>query len=113
LGIWKGWNVILDILSLVLLLSALFSAWVTYRIVHDHLSTPSQRVAQAILVWLLPALGAMIVLHMQRQNPEPSTGKYREPPDPGDDFGMSARSVRNFKEVIERSSPNSGGVDSD
>ena len=104
---------ILDILSLVLLLSALFSAWVTYRIVHDHLSTRSQRVAQTILVWLLPALGAMIVLHMQRQNPEPSSGKYREPPDPGDDFGMSGRSVRNSKDVVESSSPYSGGADSD
>jgi hypothetical protein len=105
--------VILDILSLVLLLSALFSAWVTYRIAHDHLSTPNQRVAQTIFVWLLPALGAMIVLHMQRQNPEVSTGKYSEPPDPGDDFGMSGRSVRNFKEVVERNSPNTGGADSD
>lgn len=104
---------ILDILSFVLLLTALFSAWVTYRIVHDHLSTPSQRVAQTILVWLVPALGAMIVLHMQRQNPEVSTGKYREPPDPGDDFGMSGRSVHNFKEVAESDSPNTGGADSD
>ena len=104
---------ILDILSLVLLLSALFSAWVTYRIVHDHLSTSGQRVAQTILVWLVPVLGAMIVLHMQRQNPEVSTGKYREPPDPGDDFGMSGRSVRNFKEVVESNSSNAGGADSD
>ena len=104
---------ILDILSLALLLSALLSAWVTYRIVHDHLSTPSQRVAQTILVWLLPVLGAMIVLHMQRRNPEASTGKYREPPDPGDDFGMSGRSVRDLKEVVKNNSPNTSGADSD
>jgi len=105
--------VILDILGLVLILSAMFSAWVTYRIVHDHLSTSGQRVAQTILVWLLPALGAMMVLHMQRQNPEPSTGRYREPPEPGDDYGMTARSVRNCNEDVENNSQNGGGAGSD
>jgi hypothetical protein len=101
--------VILYILSLILFACALLSAWVTLRIVRDHLSTPGQRVAQIILVWVLPVLGAMAVLHMQRQYLEVASGKYREPPEPGDDFGMSGQSIRHFKEVVENDSHTSAG----
>ncbi len=104
-------NVILDILSLVLFISALLSTWVTFRIVRDDLSTPPQQAAQIILAWVVPVIGALIVLHMQRQNPEVSSGKYGEPPDPGDDFGMSGRSARNLKEFRENTSPNSDGAE--
>jgi hypothetical protein len=103
--------VILDILVFMFLVSALLSAWVTLRIVRDELSTPLQRVAQVILVWVLPALGAMIVLHMQRQNLEHASGKYREPPDPGDDFAMFGRSVRHLKEGTENAPHDSGSFE--
>jgi hypothetical protein len=101
--------VILNILGLLLFATALINAWVTFRIMRDNLLTSSQRVAQTIFVWLLPALGAMFVLHMQRQDTEIASEKYRETPNPGDDFGMPVNSARHENEVTESDSQNFGG----
>lgn len=59
----------------------------TLLILHDTLSEPRQRLMQLALVWLLPVLGAIIVFAVHRPA-EKHPGKYREPPDPGDDFGF-------------------------
>jgi hypothetical protein len=59
----------------------------TMQILRDSLSEPSQRLMQLLLVWLLPILGAIIVFAVHRPT-ERHPGKYRELPDPGDDFGF-------------------------
>jgi hypothetical protein len=56
----------------------------TLLILRDSLSEPPQRLMQLLLVWLLPILGAIIV----HRPAEKHSGKYREQPDPGDDFGF-------------------------
>jgi hypothetical protein len=105
--------VILYILGLLLFATTLVNAWVTLKIVRDNLLTPAQRIVQTIFVWLLPALGAMFVLHMQRHDTEISTGKYREPPDLGDDFGLPVNSARHEKDVTESDNQNFGGSEID
>jgi len=45
---------------LVLALVVLFQAWVTVRVYRSGLYEPSQKSAQAKLIWLLPVLGAVI-----------------------------------------------------
>lgn len=61
------------------LLAALLvlNLWLTYRIFTDPLCTTSQRVAQTALLWLLPGIGAWLVLAVRRK-PEAGSGAYAE-----------------------------------
>lgn len=65
----------------------------TILVCRDSLSEPAQRWAQMALVWLLPVLGALVVFAVHRPA-ERHPGKYREPPDPGDDFGFPRHAGR-------------------
>jgi hypothetical protein len=60
------------------LLAAMWAALVllraTWRMVYDDLSSSLQKIALVALTWALPVLGALLVLHMLRTNPERSTG---------------------------------------
>ena len=56
----------------------------------DTLSERNQKILQLLLVWLLPILGAVIVLGGHR-SAEPPSHKYLETPDAGEDFGYSGR----------------------
>jgi hypothetical protein len=44
----------------VLTAAAVFQVWVTVRVYRSRLYEPSQKSAQAKLIWLLPVLGAII-----------------------------------------------------
>ena len=57
----------------------------TRMIVLDPLSERTQRILQLLLVWLLPLLGALLVLAVHRSAEKPSR-KYREPQEPGEDL---------------------------
>lgn len=94
-------SVIIEAFFAVLIAICVLDAWVTWRVVHDDLSSSSQRVAQITLVWLLPAVGALIVLNMQRRNGERGSGRYREIPDPGDDFGYSRLSFKKGEGAVD------------
>ena len=83
---------IIEALFAVLIAICILHAWVTWRVVHDDLSSPTQRVAQIVLVLMLPAVGALMVLNLQRRKGEKGLGRYHEIPDPGDDFGQVAGS---------------------
>jgi hypothetical protein len=65
----------------------------TMLVLRDLLSEPSQRLIQLLMVWLLPVIGAIIVFAVHRPA-EKHSGKYSEPPDPGDDFGYPRQSSR-------------------
>ncbi|MDP1954598.1 MAG: hypothetical protein Q8M51_00565 [Polaromonas sp.] len=80
---------------ITLLLVPLIAAnWVATRLVlRDEAISRKQRVAQVFLVWLLPIIGAVLVFAVHRRTEAPSR-KYREAPDPGDDFGLSGRGAR-------------------
>jgi cytochrome c-type biogenesis protein CcmH/NrfF len=41
-------------------MAVLFQLWVTFRVYRSRLYEPSQKSAQAKLIWLLPVLGAVI-----------------------------------------------------
>ena len=56
----------------------------TIAVQRDHLSGQNQRLMQLALVWLLPVIGAVIVLAVNRPA-EKATRKYREPPESGID----------------------------
>jgi len=42
------------------------SAYVTQRIVRDDLSARGQKLAQIVLVWILPVIGPILVLYLHR-----------------------------------------------
>jgi len=71
--------------------------WTTFIVVRDSLSESPQRIAQLMMVWLLPILGAIIVFAVHR-SAEKFSGKYREQPDPGDDFGFPLHAGRRTSE---------------
>lgn len=52
----------------------------TRAILKDDLSERRQRVAQFVLVWLVPLIGALLVLAVHRRAEKP-LGKYPEPRD--------------------------------
>ncbi|MEC5384354.1 hypothetical protein VVD49_01395 [Uliginosibacterium sp. H3] len=66
------------------LLLALFAmnAWVTWRIRHDPLALPAEKLGQTLLVWTLPLLGTLLVLHLTHDKPAPSAGGYAEDIEP-------------------------------
>lgn len=59
-----------------------------------------QKVGQLAFVWLVPFLGAVVVLAVHRAAEAPSR-RYRETPDPGDDFAMSGRNARNVARTLD------------
>jgi hypothetical protein len=73
------------------------NVWATVLVMRDSLSEPSQRMAQLLMVLLLPIVGAVIVFAVHRSVEKPS-GKYKEPPDPGDDFGFPRHAGRRTQE---------------
>jgi hypothetical protein len=71
---------------LLAFVAAIFVANVlaSIRIVRDKLGTSTQKVAQFLLVWLLPIAGAIFVLMLTRTSLVPGSGRYdakREEPD--------------------------------
>ncbi len=86
------------------------NAWVTVRIVRDDLPSRQQRFFQTAFVWLVPIIGIILVLYIQRGEVERASGRYGEPPDPGDDFGVSARQVRRLETALEGEAPLNGAT---
>ncbi len=69
------------------------NAKATLLVVRDSVSERSQRLMQLALVWSLPVIGATLVFAIHREAEE-HPGRYRDAPDPGDDFGFPRFSGR-------------------
>jgi hypothetical protein len=75
------------------------SLWATSVVIRDRYSERGQQVAQLVLVWFVPAIGALIVLAMHRK-PEESSGQYRNGIDAGDDFAESGKGGRQTLDAL-------------
>lgn len=88
----------------LILLVAVVPLWLnlkaTAAVARDDLSQRPQKTAQLLFVWLVPLIGAIVVLGVHRR-PEAPSRKYRDPPDAGDDFAVSGRGVKNISEAID------------
>lgn len=83
-------------LAVVLLLLAVILALdvkASMLVLRDDLSAPMQRWMQLGLVWLLPMVGALIVLAVHRA-PEKPSGSYRAEPDPNEESYASNEGSR-------------------
>ena len=92
---------ILELLIVMFGLLALVNLWVTWRVIKDDLSPPSQRAAQFLLIWMLPFLGTLLVLRLQWRYPGVHSGRYPEAPNPGEDYGASGISYRKTQQILE------------
>jgi hypothetical protein len=79
--------------TILILIWLWLNAVATRTVVRDNLSERKQKVAQLILVWLIPYIGSLVVFAVHRPT-EPPSRKYYEAANPGDDFGLSGRSLR-------------------
>lgn len=84
----------------VILIPIGLNVWATWLVLNDGLSEASRKAVQLLLVWLVPVIGAVVVLAVHR-TAEPPSRKYRKPPDPGDDFAMSGRMTKATREAID------------
>ncbi len=84
----------------VLLILLVLNGLATRAVLRDDFSEAVQKRLQLAVVWLLPLLGALLVLAVHRK-PDRSSGKYRDEADCGDDFGTSGRNVRAAKEALD------------
>lgn len=85
----------MELVIVALLLVPLIAAngVATRLVLRDEVISQSQRVTQVFMVWLLPVIGAVLVFSVHRR-PEAPSRKYREAPDPGDDFAFTSRGTR-------------------
>ena len=78
----------------------LLSVLATRFVIRDAYSKRGQKVIQLALVWLLPAIGALVVLAVHRKEEKPS-GRYRNDLEVGDDFGASRNGTRKMTDVLD------------
>jgi hypothetical protein len=81
-----GFEGIIGILMLATLAGG--NAVATRLVLRDKYTEQRQKAFQLLAVWLVPILGMIFVYALHRQ-PEAPAGRYRDIPDPGDDFGTS------------------------
>jgi hypothetical protein len=98
-----------EVVVAMLAVIAVLNAWVTWRALRDALSTGGQRAAQIALIWLLPVMGALLVLRLQRRQLEQGSGKYRPVPDAGDDLAYSRQSFKQLDRALDEQPGGSAG----
>ncbi len=74
--------------------------WATRMILQDALSEHPQKIAQLLLVWLLPLLGAIVALAVHRKE-EKAPGVYPAEKDLNNDLPASSGPLRSMREVLD------------
>lgn len=76
------------------------NVWASRLILADEFLTLRQSSMQLALVWLLPLVGALLVLAAHRKA-EPPSRSYRSGLDAGDDYASSTKSVKSIREALD------------
>jgi len=76
------------------------NVWATRMILQDALSERPQKIAQLLMVWLLPLLGAIVALAIHRKE-EKAPGVYPAEKDLNNDFPPSSGPLRSMREVFD------------
>ena len=73
----------------------------TRAVMQDDFSERPQKNIQAVLIWVVPLIGALLVLAVHRKAEKPS-GTYRRDGDRvGDDFGRQRPGIRSVLDVLD------------
>jgi ABC-type nickel/cobalt efflux system permease component RcnA len=68
------------------------NAWATSVVLRDPYAERHQKAFQLAAVWLVPIFGLILVFALHRK-PDPPTGTYRQPQEPGWDEAGATRHV--------------------
>ena len=101
LGVRTRTLMILEVFFALLAAIVVLNVWTTWRVARDDLSSLGQRVAQFALIWCVPCLGALVVLHLQRREPERASGRYPIEHEPPDDYPGSRRVTHRNQEALD------------
>jgi len=88
----------ISFLLVILLVILVLDLAATRAILKADDAEPAQRYAQLALVWLVPAVGAVVVLAVHRPA---ERRRSRGPADVGDDYGTSGQNVRRINEALD------------
>ncbi len=91
-------NFVIALLVIVVPLG--LNVFASKTVARDDYSSKSQKVAQLLFVWLLPIIGAIFVLAVHRPQEAPAR-RYREQPDPGEDYGLSGGAAKGIGEALD------------
>lgn len=72
----------------------------TLLVSRDAYSERSRKIAQLLFVWLVPLIGAFLVLSVHRRE-ERSPGTFPADKDPGHDFALSSGALRKTTEIVD------------
>ncbi|MEI2743383.1 MAG: hypothetical protein V9G63_13315 [Candidatus Competibacter sp.] len=95
------------VLYLLLLVIFVLNAWATRVVMLDKFLSPKQRLAQTLFIWLIPVIGPLLVLNLNGEA-DRSTGRYREQPNLGEDFGHSNLAFRQTRQALESETAHHG-----
>lgn len=74
-----------------------FNVTISTKSIRDEYSLRREHVARLCLIWLLPVIGALLVLFMLRANPENGSGTYSAEPEMGrHDSGFGGMNARGY-----------------
>jgi len=89
-----------NIFALVLIASIVFlNVLATVAVRRDEFSEPLQKVVQVSLIWIIPLLGALLVLGVHRKKEEPSRS-YRLDHAGAPDYSAS-HGIKSIAEVLD------------
>lgn len=89
------------VLLLILAVFACMNVDATVAVRRDEYSEPQQKVWQVIFIWIIPLLGALVLLAVHRK-PEKPSGTYRRADDGiGDDFGSRRPFSKSIGDVLD------------
>jgi hypothetical protein len=91
-----------NILVLLLIASIVFLDVVaTLAVRRDEFSEPLQKVFQISLIWIIPILGALLVLGVHRKEEKPSKSYRTDHDRVGDEFGTQHPGIRTIVEALD------------
>ena len=89
------------VLFVILVVIALMNVAATVAVRRDEYAEPRQKTLQVIIIWVIPILGALVVLAVHRE-PEKPSGTYRRAGDGlGDDFGSQRPFAKSIGDVVD------------
>ena len=90
-----------DVLLVILAVIALMNVVATVAVRSDEYAEPQLKILQVIIVWVIPILGALVVLAVHRKSEKPS-GTYRRTDDGlGDEFGTQRPFAKSIADVVD------------
>lgn len=101
-------------MEIILILGLIaLNAYASRQCFRDIFSSCGQRLAQIAFIWIVPFLGAALALRLSRNEPEQSSGTYREELSVADEYvtGLGRQNSRGYISAPDDNFHSVGGSD--